>query len=713
MAKNQHKKSSISTASNNELTETSWFDLDIYSSIGKSKLVGWCLLVFLTGFLLFSNTINHEYVLDDTGAIEQNLNVQAGLKGIPKILTMDLWEFSDVKLGYYRPLSLITFAIEIEFFGKAPHVSHFNNVLIFALSGVFLFLVLQQFFGKFSEWLPLVATLLFLAHPIHTEVVANIKSRDELLSFLNLFIALHFVLRHIHTKKWIYLLPIFVFSFLGMLSKETALTGLVLIPVFYYIFDQQTIVKSAVRSIPVFLAIFFFFVQKKIALGTLEATIPIDIINYPYIPPHVNDSAKYSMAFYLFGFGLSLLVLPITLRYDYSYNQIPAVDFSSPLALFGLLVFFVGAYFTIKLVWNKKMVGIPLAIFYLNFGPALAFTLLRGGIFAERFLFTSTLGFVLLLLIGIIVLSRKLNFFQSKPASFQAIPLLAVSSLIFLLYSFKTVDRNKVWRDNYTLFSTDIKTGQNSAQNQRHFAEQTLVRAMGEKDSLKQIELAKESLKAFAISLKMHPKFAESYLKTAVVYQLYLNDADKAIQNYKKCIECEPSRNLRAEAYYNLGTVYQNNKADMMYASYCYNQALQFNPKFEAAIVARDALKAVGINNLLEPINQKVDTLNGERNANYYFSIAYDFASKGNYNKAIENFNEVLKMNPTSLDALLNLGNCYGMLGEFQKSINYNIKVIQYHPNDKRPWKNNAINYEKLGNKVKMQECLERVNAMN
>jgi hypothetical protein len=141
MAKNQHKKTSISTATNNELTETSWFDLDIYSSIGKSKLVGWCLLVFLTGFLLFSNTINHEYVLDDTGAIEQNLNVQAGLKGIPKILTMDLWEFSDVKLGYYRPLSLITFAIEIEFFGNAPHVSHFNNVLIFALSGVFLFLV--------------------------------------------------------------------------------------------------------------------------------------------------------------------------------------------------------------------------------------------------------------------------------------------------------------------------------------------------------------------------------------------------------------------------------------------------------------------------------------------------------------------------------------------------------------------------------------------
>ena len=713
MAKNQAKSNSAQAVSTPTLTAEPWFDLDFFSTLGKTKLFAWSAIVFFVGFLLFANTIKHDYALDDTGAIAQNLNVQEGIKGIPKILKMDLWEFSDVKLGYYRPLSLITFAIEIEFFGNAPHVSHFNNVLIFALSGVFLFLVLQQIFGKFHQWLPLIATLLFIAHPIHTEVVANIKSRDELLSFLNLFVALFFVLRHIKTKKWWYLPFVFAFSFLGMLSKETALTGLVLIPVFYYIFDNQTIVKSVLKSVPVFLAIFFFFIQKKMALGTLEATIPIDIINYPYIPPHVNDSAKYSMAFYLFGFGLNLLVLPITLRYDYSYNQIPAVDFSNPLALVGLLVFFIGAYFAIKLVWNKKMLGIPLAIFYLNFGPALAFTILRGGIFAERFLFTSTLGFVLLLLIGLIELAKKINFGTAKSAANQAISLFVVCGIIFSLYSFKTIDRNKVWKDNYTLFSTDIKTGQNSAQNQRHFAEQTLVRAMAEKDTLKQLELAKESLKAFAISLKMHPKFAESYLKTAVVYQLYMKDADKAIQNYKKCIGCEPSRNLRAEAYYNLGTVYQNEKADFMYASYCYNQALQFNPEFESAIVARDALKKVGINNLLEPINQKVDTLNGEKDANYYFSIAYDFASKGDYNKAIANFNEVLKMNPTSLDALLNVGNCYGMLGDYQKSINFNNKVIQYHPNDKRPWKNNAINYEKLGNKAKMQECLDRANRMN
>jgi len=707
MAKNQLKLKTNQTIQNQIENTKAWFDLNFLSSIEKSKLIGRSILVFLTAFLLFSNTIKHEYVLDDTGAIIQNLNVQEGIKGIPKILTMDLWEFSDVKLGYYRPLSLITFAIEIEFFGNAPHVSHFNNVLIFALSAVFLFLVLQQIFGNYNKWLPLVVSLLFIAHPIHTEVVANIKSRDELLSFLNLFIALFFVLRHIKTKKWGYLPAVFLFSFLGMLSKETALTGLVLVPVFYYIFDSQTIVKSIVKGFPTLLAIFFFFVQKKIALGTLEASIPIDIINYPYIPPHAAEAAKFSMAFYFFGFGLSLLALPIALRYDYSYNQIPVVDFSSPLALFGLAVFIFGAYYTIKLVWNRKMLGIPLVIFYLNFGPALAFTILRGGIFAERFLFTSTLGFVLLLVIALVELFKKINFKSLNP-TLNEVPMLAISTVIFSLYAFKTFDRNKVWKDNYTLFSTDIKTGQNSAQNQRHFAEQTLAKAMEEKDTTKQIELSKIALKHFNLSLELHPKFAESYLKKAVLYQLYLKDADQAIANYKKCIGCEPNGNLRCEAFYNLGTVYQNNKSDFMYASYCYNQALQFNPDFAAAIAARDALKVVGINNLLEPINQKVDTINGTKDANYYFSVAYDLASKGEYNKAIDNFNEVLRLNPSSLDALLNVGNCYGMLGDYQKSIMFNNKIIQYYPDDKRPWKNNAINYEKLGNKERMEECLEK-----
>jgi hypothetical protein len=95
MAKNQVKSNASQTVTTPTVSTEPWFDLDFFSTLGKTKLMAWSAIVFFVGFLLFANTINHDYALDDTGAIAQNLNVQEGIKGIPKILKMDLWEFSD------------------------------------------------------------------------------------------------------------------------------------------------------------------------------------------------------------------------------------------------------------------------------------------------------------------------------------------------------------------------------------------------------------------------------------------------------------------------------------------------------------------------------------------------------------------------------------------------------------------------------------------
>lgn len=662
--------------------------------------------VFIVGFLLYANTIKHGYVLDDTGAIEQNLNVQKGISGIKGILTQDLWEFSEVKLGYYRPLSLITFAIEYEFFGPAPHVSHFNNVWIFALSGLFLFLVLHQLFSQYSKWMPLVITLLFLAHPIHTEVVANIKSRDEILSSLNLFIVLFATLKHLKTNNKLWLIPIFMFAYLGMLSKETALTGLLLVPVFYFVLGRNEIGASLIKSWPVFLAFAVFFLQKRIALGSLDAIIPIDIVNYPYVPPHTDEFTRFPTAFYLFTFGIQLLILPHPLRYDYSYNQIPAVSFGHPFALLGLVWFAIGAFYTIKWTLKRDVKAIPFALFFVSIAPALAFTVLRGGIFAERFLYMGVLGF---LLAAFIVIKEKYgHLFEGK-----AVVAWGFGAVLFFGYSFKTFERNKVWKDNYTLFSNDINTGEESCQNHRHYAEQSLVKAMAEKDTVQKMKYIDQSLKSFYKSLRMHPTFAESYLKTAVIHQLFLNQPDSAIIYYRKCIDCKPTRQMQAEAYYNLGTVYQNNKGNLVYASYCYNQSLAFVPGYPLATTASNNLKKIGINQLLEPSNVNLDDFKGEKNSDYYLRLGYDQASKGDYRGAIESFEKVLQTNPSSLDGILNIGNCYGMLGDYRKSIEYNDRLIRLYPNDIRAYNNNMVNYEKLGRTDKVNELAKKVRALN
>jgi tetratricopeptide (TPR) repeat protein len=669
----------------------------------KRYLSFFSVVIFSFAFLLYSNTINHDYALDDTGAIQQNENVKKGLAGIPDILKMDLWEQSEVRLGYYRPLSLITFAIEYEFFQNAPHVHHFNNVILFAISCVILFLVMHALLGNVHQFIPFFVTLLFATHPIHTEVVANIKSRDEILSFLFVFSALLFFIFYLQKNKFLYLIPVFISAYLGMMSKETALTGLILIPIVHYLYTRDTIRSIFQKSLPVIGIVILFFIQKKLLIG--EAIIPDDIINYPY----TDSNVKLPTTFYLFFLGCKLLVLPINLRYDYSYNLIPGVEFNDPFALLGFLVFVVGGISWLFSLRNKSIYSIPLSIFFFSMAPGFAFTFLRGGIFAERFLYSATLGFVILLLLLIFKISKRL---ESSYKNAQIIAISAITVLIIIPYSTKTMDRNLAWKDNYTLFSTDIKTGVNSAQNQRHFAEQTLVQALEQKDTIKRKNLARVSLKAFDISLSMHPKFAESYMKMGVIYQLIFNKPDSSIYHYRKTIECEPTNILRAEAYYNLGTVYQNSKANLVYASYCYNQSLKFRPDYAPALQARNSLAANGINTLLEPNGSSFDENSKNRDANYYFNLGYKRASEGKYKEALTAFQEAYKMNPTNIDVLLNLANCYGMLGDYENSIEYNNKIISLKPDEERAYRNNAINYEKQGELELSKQFLDKANTI-
>jgi hypothetical protein len=349
-----------------------------------------------------------------------------------------------------------------------------------------------------------------------------------------------------------------------MLSKETALTGLLMIPIIYYLYSEEKL--KVLKLLPIIAAIGIFFIQKSVLIKNVM--IPVDIINYPY-----DQDFKLPTSIYLFALGLKLLMIPINLRYDYSYNLIPAVDFNNPMTFLGLIILIGGGVFALNRLIKKSILAVPLSMYFLAIAPGFAFTFLRGGIFAERFLYSAALGFLMFL---ILILFNILRRWSDQVKNIQLYGIGAFTVLLTSLYSFKTISRNRVWKDNYTLFSTDIKTGENSAQNQRHFAEQTLVKAMAENDSIRKKELANVSLKAFEKSYTMHPRFAESYMKTAVIYQLILNKPDTAIYFYRKTIECEPTKILTAEAYYNLGTVYQNNKANLVYASYCYNQSLNF-----------------------------------------------------------------------------------------------------------------------------------------
>jgi hypothetical protein len=439
------------------------------SALPTFKLNIWFAVISaLVGFLLYANTIKHDYVLDDVGAITGNEYVMDGIKGIPKILSVGMWHFDNVNLGYYRPLSMITFAIENQFFPKNPHVSHLGNVLLYAITGFFLCLLLMNLFKNFHPVFAFIITLFFIAHPIHTEVVANIKSRDEILAFLNLTIGL-FLLLFAYKNPKINFKFIFlscIFFYFALLSKESAMTGLLIAPLILFFSYNISIKQALLKTIPFALMILIFQFHKYEVLGSLSGQIPKDIVNYPY----TEAGAKLPTTFLIFMHCIRLVIFPHPLTYDYSYNQIPAGSFSSGLVLIGFLIAVALAYFSFKGLLKKSILALGVLIFCVTLAPALAFVFLRGGILAERFLYAPSLGFSIVIVFLIMQFTKSnlqstdLKLSQLSQYSKFIIPVL----IIFSLYSFKTFTRNPVWHDNMTLFSTDVNSSPNSCQVRRH-----------------------------------------------------------------------------------------------------------------------------------------------------------------------------------------------------------------------------------------------------
>ena len=152
----------------------------------------------LLGFALYINTFGHQYALDDIAAVGQNLFVKKGIAGIPDLLRTEFWHFSNISLGYYRPLSLITFAMEQQYFKDNPNISHMINACLYGLTGLVVGVLLQKWLTR-QTIVAFLIGLIFIAHPIHTEIVANIKGRDEILSFLFISLMLLSYWKHLET----------------------------------------------------------------------------------------------------------------------------------------------------------------------------------------------------------------------------------------------------------------------------------------------------------------------------------------------------------------------------------------------------------------------------------------------------------------------------------------------------------------------------------
>lgn len=626
------------------------------------------IIVFLC-FILNFNTLNNKYALDDEIIINLNLNVQSGNDGIGKIIKTDAFQGyldmagvqSPISGGRFRPLSIITFAMEQSFFGEtlglqyrqeqnklnymessgasaadiqiqikvlqnikdrinesaislAP-IRHFIQVLLFILSMIVLFFFLRKHIFSSNSILSFISVVLFVIHPVHTEVIANIKSRDEILSLLFIILTLHFCFNYVNEKSrrnlWLAIIS-YVFA---LLSKEYAM----ILPVLVVI-GWITIHKLTIKEIlnPLFLrlcliAAFFIIIRFTFFSNVNVINATVDTLNDPYLLASPLQTFASKTAILLEYFRV--LFFPMNLSSDYSYAHFSYIDIASWKFVVSFLLYISLISLFLYSFIKKKAITFPLGLFlgFLFLINNLIFPI--GATMGERLVYHSSLGLCIIL----VMLGDQFMNKRSWDLSVKRVLVFSLLLPIILLFSYKTIARNSEWQSNYTLFTHDVKTVPNSALANCNAATEIYNSAYTIYNGLKKPSLQDR-------------KNYELQLKNAIQY------FDKALAIHNKYVVAFTNRGL---CYYHLG---------------------------DKDRAAEDWIKAAeyfnGTNSFLK------------QNSYVFFQEGIAFGSKKEFEKAIKPLFIASKMNPNDASIWTNLGGAYFMTGKFKLSVDAFSKAL-------------------------------------
>lgn len=198
------------------------------------KAIVWTIIIIVvTCFLLYGQSLSNGYNIDDDYVCENHELVQQGIKGIPEIFASRYNNSNGVMFGY-RPVTIAVYAIEYQIFGESPAVGHFFNIIYYIIVCIILFFflcnLLKTKFASTIPVLPIIATVIFMTHAIHTEVVLSLKNREEILCLIFCLSSAMLALRYYDKRRIIDIVFAIILLGIGFLTKESAIVFLAITP---------------------------------------------------------------------------------------------------------------------------------------------------------------------------------------------------------------------------------------------------------------------------------------------------------------------------------------------------------------------------------------------------------------------------------------------------------------------------------------------------
>lgn len=698
--------------------------LDIQKLLaGKSNIVRWnalfvLIIIFITA-LIFSSAINNGFTSwDDNHYVVGNRFIKDFSKeGITKLWT------ERTGMGGTR-LTLTSFMVDYKLWGLNPKFYHAENVLWHILNALLLFFLITRLIK--NKQVAFVTAILFAVHPMHVESVAWIAERKDVLYTFFLLLCFHTYISYINARrpilKGLYWLA-FTLSFL--LSWHAKFTAVIIPPLLFlidYVLRRRFTIWLILEKLPIL--VFTSTEVYRMAFGAharmdFHGKKLVESLHQTYRYSIFEKSllASYALMFYLIRFVMPVKLSAIVPYPVKSEGVFPMEYYMAAVVVVVLLVGI--AIFLYRLKKNRREYIFGFLFFLISISIFLHFVSIKGVVVvADRYTYVPYIG--LSLMVGLFLS----NIEQRKLKNI----LWGVFIIVVGILSISTFQRNKVWKDNITLYSNVLKNNPNvlealnnrgNAYNSRGnyaLAIEDFNRGLKIQPSFKSfynnraqsyfqldsLELALEDLES---AIRLDPYYLEAYLNQAQVLTS-MEAYGEAVKVYSQAIEQAPYRALiyisRASAYLELDRV-EEAMAD-------YEKAIEVHPKsykafyelgrwygktnkYQRALLNLEKAKELNpfipevyneighINNQVQGYGQALENLDRAVELNPALSKAYNNRGITNFHlsrleEALLDFDRAIEIDTLFAQAYSNRGNLHAATGEFELALgDYNHAI--------------------------------------
>lgn len=504
------------------------------------------LAVGAVGMVVYLNTLGHGFVLDDALVILRNQYVRAGIDGLDKIFLQDSFSGFDrmadqvnaLPGGRYRPLSLALFAILGALAGFSPELFHGLAVLVYGVACGLAYRWLSSLLADRPDGqsIALLTAVGFAVHPVHTEVVANIKGLDESLAFSLGLGSLLSLLRSRRSEHLLWPVLSGLFAFLACLAKEVAFMLVILAPLSLRLHAPLSWRHILRLCVPIWAAAVAYLLLRGYAAGLISPPATPDPLNDPFVVwsgsgwTTASVNSWLATVLYVGMRYLRLMIWPAGLTHDYYPFAIALRSFADPQVWLAMVLLTLLFGFAIRGFFRRDGVSFGLLWFFFALLPAANLFFSIGTFMGERFLFTPSLGLLLSFSSWLFTAARRFGMYRAC---------WGIGAVLYVFLAFLTVRRNADWRSNETLMRSAAHSAAESAKWQNDMGTLLLDSALAMPAGLLQQATLDTALGHLVRATTLHPTYFDAWLaQGACAY--YSGDYALTISAYRTASGLSP-----------------------------------------------------------------------------------------------------------------------------------------------------------------------------